>query len=141
MQKINLPNRVVLAVSYLTALLFVYAATSKLLDFENFQVQLGQSPLLSAFAKIIAYLIPIIEYGISIFLCISQFRIAGLLASTTLMTMFTIYIYIVLNYSSFVPCSCGGVLEKMTWDEHLIFNCIVLILNVVAVLLHRIKNV
>jgi hypothetical protein len=33
-------------------ILFVYAAVSKLLDFENFQAQLGQSPLLSPFADL-----------------------------------------------------------------------------------------
>ena len=42
-------------------LLFVYAAVSKLLDFENFQVQLGQSPLLSAFAGWVAWIVPIVE--------------------------------------------------------------------------------
>ena len=38
------------------------------------------------------------------------------------MSMFTAYIYILLNYSSFVPCSCGGILESLTWKEHMLFN-------------------
>jgi len=40
--------------AYLYVLLFVYAGISKLLDYENFTVQLGQSPLLSAYAGLIA---------------------------------------------------------------------------------------
>ena len=43
-------NGIIEIICLLYILLFVYAAVSKLLDFENFQVQLGQSPLLSAFA-------------------------------------------------------------------------------------------
>jgi hypothetical protein len=35
-------------------ILFTYAAISKLIDFENFQTQLGQSPLLSAYAASIS---------------------------------------------------------------------------------------
>lgn len=140
--KSSLPIKpiVVIAVSYFTALLFIYAATSKLLDFENFQLQLGQSPLLSAFAQLVALLVPICEYGIALLLFLPKFRIIGLLLSTALMTMFTVYIYIVLNYSSFVPCSCGGVLENMTWDEHLLFNVVILAFNVLAVLLPPLKN-
>jgi hypothetical protein len=35
---------------------------------------------------------------------------------------FTTYIILILNFSSFIPCSCGGILEKLGWTEHLIFN-------------------
>lgn len=45
----------VMAVSILLGLLFMYAAMSKMLDFENFQVQLAQSPLLSAYAGFVSY--------------------------------------------------------------------------------------
>ena len=49
------------AVIYFFIILFVYAAVSKLADFENFQVQVAQSPLLSAFATFIAYTTVITE--------------------------------------------------------------------------------
>ncbi len=115
-------------VSILLALLFIYAAASKLLDFANFQVQLAQSPLLSAYAGIISYLILIIEFLVAIALCLPISRLLALYASLALMAAFTIYIYLILNYSDFIPCSCGGILEKLGWKEHLIFNiCFVLL--------------
>lgn len=46
--------------------------------------------------------------------------------------MFTAYIIVILNYSSFVPCSCGGILEEMGWKEHLIFNIAFTILAAIA---------
>lgn len=127
----------VLVVAYLYILLFVYAAVSKLLDFETFTVQLAQSPLLSAYAGIIAWLVPGLEILISIFLMIPRYRRVALYASFFLMVMFTTYIVIILNFSDFIPCSCGGVLEKLGWGEHLIFNIVFIGLAAVAILLSK----
>ncbi|MEA9412635.1 MauE/DoxX family redox-associated membrane protein [Flavobacterium sp. PL02] len=122
-------------VCFLYILLFVYAAVSKLLDFENFRVQLGQSPLLSAFAGSIAWLVPILELLISLLLVLKRWRLIGLFAALSLMVMFTAYIYIILNYSSFIPCSCGGILEKLGWREHLFFNLVFIILAAADILI------
>ncbi|RTY78847.1 hypothetical protein EKL97_13725 [Flavobacterium sp. LS1P28] len=119
----------------LFVLLFVYAAVSKLLDFENFQVQLGQSPLLSAFAKYVAFAVPAIEVIIAILIIFPKYRLIGLFASFSLMILFTTYIYIILNYSSFVPCSCGGILEELGWMEHLIFNIVFVLLALIGIFL------
>ncbi|SHG26811.1 Uncharacterized membrane protein YphA, DoxX/SURF4 family [Flavobacterium segetis] len=118
-------------------LLFVYAAVSKLMDFENFQVQLGQSPLLSAFAGWLSWVVPIVELIIVLLLVFPKFRLAALLAAFSLMIMFTTYIVIILNFSSFVPCSCGGILEKMGWTEHLFFNIAFTVMALVGVVLHH----
>lgn len=116
---------------YLFILLFVYAATNKLLDFENFRIQLGQSPLLSAFASWVSIAVPLSEFIIVLLLLVPTLRFFGLFAFYFLMVMFTAYIYIILNYSAFVPCSCGGILEKMIWSQHLVFNfCFVLLAGV-----------
>lgn len=121
----------------LYVLLFVYAAVSKLLDFENFQVQLGQSPLLSAFAGFVAWSVPVVELLIAIMLLVPRFRLTALFASFSLMVMFTAYIFIILNYSSFIPCSCGGILEKLGWKEHLVFNMLFILLAIVGILILR----
>ena len=120
-------------VSILLALLFVYAAGSKLLDFENFQVQLAQSPLLSAYADVVSYSIITIEFIVAILLCLQNTRLIALYMSLGLMTAFTIYIYLILKYSEFIPCSCGGILEKLGWSEHLIFNICFVILAAIAI--------
>jgi uncharacterized membrane protein YphA (DoxX/SURF4 family) len=116
-------------------LLFVYAAVSKLLDFENFRVQLGQSPLLNIFASWLAWFVPFIELVIAIALCFYSMRFWALYASFVLMFLFTAYIYIILNYSSYVPCSCGGILEKLGWTEHLVFNIVFVALAIAGLFL------
>lgn len=105
-------------------LLFCYAATSKIIDFENFQIQLAQSPMLSGFAREISYAVPAAEYIIATLLIFPRYRYAAMHLSFALMMVFTAYIYIILNHSPYVPCSCGGVLDKLGWSEHFIFNCI-----------------
>jgi len=120
-------------VSLLFILLFVYAAASKILDFENFNVQLAQSPLLSAHAAWISKLVPVTEIFTVFLLVTPRYRITGLYCSLNLMIMFTVYIYIVLHFSSFVPCSCGGVLAKMSWNAHLLFNIIFVLLAMLAI--------
>lgn len=126
--------------SYLYTLLFLYAAVSKLLDFENFRVQLGQSPLLSAFASTVAVLVPAIEIIIALLLLTNKGRFIGLIGGTALMAMFSAYIYIILHYSAFVPCSCGGVLEKMDWNQHLIFNIAFVVMSAIAILIIPLNN-
>ncbi|SDI02296.1 Methylamine utilisation protein MauE [Flavobacterium omnivorum] len=137
--KLSVQNsRIVLSIiCQLYILLFVYAAVSKLLDFENFQVQLGQSPLLSSFAGSVAYVVPTLELIICGFLLSSRWRIIGLFAAYGLMVMFTAYIYIILNYSSFIPCSCGGILEDLSWNQHMFFNGVFIVLSVMAILLNN----
>lgn len=113
-------------------LLFVYAAVNKLLDFKNFQTQLGQSPVLSPFAEWIVWLIPTLEIAASIFLFLPKYRTLGLISALSLMVMFSVYIFIILHFGSFVPCSCGGILEKMNWRQHFIFNLFFVLLAAVA---------
>ncbi|WP_211362137.1 MauE/DoxX family redox-associated membrane protein [Aequorivita antarctica] len=134
-QNIKYTHLTIKSISLLYVLLFVYAAVSKLLDFETFTLQLAQSPLLSTYAGFISWGVPATEIVIAIFLIIPQFRIFALYASFLLMIMFTAYIYIILNFSDFIPCSCGGVLEKLNWTQHLIFNIVFIVLAGTAILL------
>lgn len=128
-------NIIVETICLLFILLFVYAGLSKLLDFENFRLQLGQSPIVSAFAGVIAWMIPALELLIALLLVLKGLRFTGLFCALSLMVMFTAYIFIILNYSSSVPCSCGGILEKMGWKEHLLFNVVFIVLAAAGILI------
>ena len=128
------------SVCSLYILLFVYAAVSKLLDFENFRVQLGQSPILSSYAGWLSWSVPALEIIISLLLWFQKTRLIGLFLAYGLMVLFTAYIFIILNYSASVPCSCGGILEKLGWSEHLLFNIAFAAIGIIAVLLYSRPN-
>ena len=124
----NLKNNIILAICYLYAFLFTYAAISKILDYHDFRIKLGQSPLLSAFAGYVAIGVPVLELIIVLMLIFPRWRISGLFTSFCLMIAFTAYIFIILNFSSNIPCSCGGILQDLGWNEHLIFNIVFILL-------------
>src|SRR5690606_19036051 len=122
-------------ICYLFLILFIYAAVTKLMEYEKFRVQVGQSPILTSLGDWVTPSVPAIELVLALMLFIPRFRLLALYASFGLMVMFTVYIFLILNYSPFVPCSCGGILEKMGWEEHLIFNIAFVLLAMVAILL------
>ena len=109
-------------ISIFFILLFCYASISKIMDFEKFQIQMTESPLLSTFAGFLPYVLVISEFIIAGLLCYRITQNAGLLASFILMLFFTGYIAHMLLTSENLPCSCGGILEKMSWTQHLYFN-------------------
>ena len=134
--KLLKPNRAFIIkeiIKYLCVVLFCYAAFSKILDFEQFRVQLGQSPMLSAFADYVAVGVPGIELMTVVFLMIPSLELTGLYSFYSLMVMFTTYIVFILNFTEFIPCSCGGVLESLGWKEHLIFNLFFIALSLVMI--------
>lgn len=124
-------------ISTLFVILFVYTAISKFMDFSVFREQIASSPVLKPVAGAAAFIVPGIELVVALLLLIPSQRLKGLYASLALMLVFTIYIIIILNFSEHIPCSCGGVIELMSWREHLVFNCVFILLAILAIWLSR----
>ncbi len=124
-------------ISYLLIVLFVYAGVSKLLAMEKFIVQIGQSPMLTNYALLVAWFVPVIELVIAALLMFEKTQLTGLYLSASLMTMFTVYIILASRFSDYVPCSCGGVIETLTWSQHLVFNFFFLGGAILGVMLDR----
>lgn len=120
------------AVSNFFVILFCYAAISKVLDFDNLQVQISASPLLNVSSQFLPSTIIIVELLIAGLLCYRKTRTAGLIGSFILMLIFTGYIALIIRTSKNLPCSCGGILEKMSWQQHLYFNIGCVVLTIIA---------
>lgn len=106
----------------LFVLLFMYTAIAKLQDIPKFTYVLGESPLIGKSAHIIGWAIPITELALTTLLFIPQTRTIGLISSTILMALFTGYIIYMLRFADKIPCSCGGVVEQLSWRGHLLLN-------------------
>lgn len=119
---------------FLFIILFAYAAFSKLIAFRMFSEQLAQSPFISEFSALVAWLIPSIELFVCGLLILPVYRRLGVLSFSILMLSFTMYIALMLTFSSHVPCICGGVISGLTWTQHLIFNAVFLIWGIVLLL-------
>ena len=74
-------------ICFLFILLFTYAAVTKLIDYQKFTVQIGQSPLLTDFAGVLAWAVPGVELLIAGMLAITRLRLVGLYAAFSLMVI------------------------------------------------------
>lgn len=133
-------NVAIVIICTLIIALFVYASTAKLLDYYNFKFGLSESPFIAPFANILAWAVPAGELLIAGMLLIPPLRLAGLYASFLLMTLFTVYIAAMLLSGSDIPCSCGGILENMSWDAHIVFNLAFVVLSAYGIYLKRKKR-
>lgn len=130
-------NRIVEIISGVFIFLFVYTAISKLLDYNNFKTVLNESPLIGNKAGLVALGLPFAEGLVSALLFVPRTRLWGLYGSAALMTMFTLYMAYIITFSPHLPCSCGGVLQQMTWNQHLIFNLVFLALSIIGIIVKR----
>lgn len=132
----NKKNLVIEIISSAFVILFIYAALSKWLEYDKFRFQIGQSPVLTGFEDIIVWSLPATEIVIALLLTTTRSRLVALYAAFTLMVMFTAYIIIITRFADYIPCSCGGVLSTLNWNEHLVFNIAFAALAAVAILIY-----
>lgn len=125
----------------LLILLYAYAAASKLGDYRDFKGQLYNQTFPHAWADVLVILLPALELLTAGLLFHPKTSAAGLLLSIGLLTLFTGYIVLVqLHFWDRVPCSCGGILNKMSWTIHLFFNLFFILLNLAAIRTGRQDN-
>lgn len=122
---------------FLCVLLFVYAALSKLIATGKFEAQIEPSPLIGSLAPIVVWAVPIWELLVAVCLMVPRWRKTGFYAFWTTMLLFTLYIVYIIFFSPTIPCSCGGILEKMRWGDHLVFNMLYLGLATWGIVLQR----
>jgi hypothetical protein len=126
------------SISALLIMLFLYASVSKFLDFTRFIGEMNNQPLPNSWTPFLVWTVPSVEIAISVALIFERTRMVGLIASLALMTLFTIYAgAILLHFFAYVPCSCGGVIRKLTWPQHLVFNLFFVALSVIGIILQR----
>lgn len=119
---------------YLLICLFLYAAITKGMEFQKFQVQLSSSPLVPVIlVKTTAILVISMELIIVGFLSVSALYLSGLLLSYSLMLFFSLYVFYLLNVPEFIPCACGGILGKMGHETHLFFNLAITFLSIISI--------
>jgi uncharacterized membrane protein YphA (DoxX/SURF4 family) len=124
-------------ICFLAAVLFYYTGITKLLHHSLFISQIGKSPLLVDFADWLSWVVPITELIIAVLLYVPCLRRWGLLATFGLMSSFTIYVGVILSRYDDLPCSCGGVIDLMSWQGHLVFNIVFTALAGVAIAFHH----
>lgn len=125
-------------ISSLLILLFLYASVSKWLAFKLFIGEMNNQPFPNWMTPFLVWSIPFIEVLIAIGLIFEKTRVQSFYASLFLMLAFTIYtVAILLHTFKYVPCSCGGVIRKLTWPQHLFFNLFFVGISILGIILKK----
>jgi hypothetical protein len=125
-------------ISSLLILLFLYASVSKWLAFKTFIGEMNNQPFPNWMTPFLVWSIPFIEVLIAIGLIFEKTRVQSFYASLFLMLAFTIYtVAILLHAFKYVPCSCGGVIRKLTWPQHLFFNLFFVGISILGIILKK----
>ena len=125
-------------IACLLIMLFLYASISKFLDFTRFINDMNNQPLPKLLTPFLVWTIPFLEIAISIALIFERSRLMGFYASLILMIQFTIYTgSVLLHFFHYVPCSCGGVIRKLTWNQHIVLNLFFVGLALTGIILQR----
>jgi uncharacterized membrane protein YphA (DoxX/SURF4 family) len=122
---------------FLYAALFLYTGISKLMEYSVFKDQIAESPILAPIALPLAAGLPWLEFAVTALLIVPRWRLQGFYASFILMTLFTLYIIGILLFNEKLPCSCGGILQQLSWSQHLIFNGIFIVLAIMGMVLQN----
>jgi putative oxidoreductase len=121
-------------ISFFLILMFTYATASKLIAFRSFRMQMLVQPVPKWSVAYLIILVPLTEIITIFFLLFKKTKIAGFYASAFLMLLFTVYVGLAMTgaYGS-IPCSCGGVIGKLNWQQHFAFNLIFLSLSIYGI--------
>jgi hypothetical protein len=120
-------------ISSIFIFLFIYTALSKFLEFPKFIHVLGSSPLIGPYNYLVAWTIPLFELAVAVLLFLPATKRLGMYCALTLLALFTVYVGYMITFVPHLPCSCGGVIQKMGWRTHLIFNSVLTALSFLGV--------
>lgn len=126
-------------ITSLVILLFMYTAISKLIGYNKFvfQMRLTPIPFMWYVAPVLGIVLPIFEIVLTGLIFFDRTRLIGFWTSLVLMFLFEGYIFWMklVEYQTGVklPCTCGGIISKMSWTTHFIFNAVFIVLMIIAI--------
>ncbi|GAA5038956.1 hypothetical protein GCM10011506_37460 [Marivirga lumbricoides] len=122
----------------LISFLFLVAIFKQMLRKDEFINSLYQSSILSqSYIEEISLINPIALIIILLLILIPKYRDTGVILSVFLMLNYTIYLILLLRLSQSRPCSCAGVFEFLSIEQHILLNGI--ILGIGMIVLFKIK--
>lgn len=101
----------------------IYTASAKLLNFPHYVSSMRSQPLPTLLRLPLTYLIPVLEVLFALFIMVKGLRRTGLLTTSILLLLFTVYVgYIKISGYEATTCPCGGLFSSLNWNQHLYVN-------------------
>ncbi|TCC99990.1 MauE/DoxX family redox-associated membrane protein [Pedobacter psychroterrae] len=137
-RKVGKYEVIITVIATMLALLFLYAALSKLLDYDTSKREMLNQVFPRGISLILVWLVPVVELLIVQTLLFRSTRLMGMYFSSGLLILFSLYISITMSGAfGRIPCSCGGILKHMSYWTHLGFNVIFIVMAVLGIALEK----
>lgn len=122
----SVSGRLPVTILYSYAFLYMYTGYDKLQSMGSFTKGIKSIPYLGQYAVYIGWSVPILEMLLAVLLIFPFIKLQrmALWASVVLMGVFTVYLFLMMQFVPGRLCYCGGVIESMSWITHLIFNLV-----------------
>jgi hypothetical protein len=134
----SITNDLVAGIRLILSVVFLYAAIMKGMDFPNFVTEMKKSPLLEPYdTLVVGIIVLVLEIITALLLAFKKTENFGLYFSFFIMLMFSIYLSLLFFTYQNPPCSCGGILGRMPYPVHIVFNITLTSLSLVAIILNR----
>ncbi|PZR27306.1 MAG: hypothetical protein DI535_10785 [Citrobacter freundii] len=135
--KIRATIIIVNAIAALLIFVFAYTVISKFFNYQIFQFNLKEAPLVGDNAPFVAVFLSVIN-SIPVFLLTIPFtRKAGFIYSFILLFLYAAYLSYALLVAHQLPCSCSGIVPWLNWKNHLWVNLVLATLSVIALLFSK----
>lgn len=129
-------KHIITVIVFLISMLFIYAAIFKAMDYSLFISDMSKSPLLVKYdMNLLAPVVIGTEFLIVALLNFPVTRKTGFFLSFFVMAIFSLYLSTLYFFFTNIPCSCGGILGKMPYPVHIVFNICFTVLSGTGVLL------
>ncbi|WP_187248587.1 MauE/DoxX family redox-associated membrane protein, partial [Mesonia sp. K4-1] len=114
-------NSLVILISILV-LLFTYIGINQLIFRDDFELNLLNSSLLpipEMWVSLLSWFIPLLELLAVFLLLWVRSQYIGIYLAIFLLLMYTCYNLGILYIAPYIPCSCGGMLGFLSWQQQL----------------------
>ncbi len=122
-------------VRYAFILLWGYASITKLYNWKLSRTEMHMQIFPAWIGDILFWLIPLSELILILLLMNRAKTVTGIMLSTILIGLFTVYLLIGLTGIMGEPCICAGILKGKSATIHIIFNMVFVIFGIIALVL------
>lgn len=132
-------QKVVAEIIYLFLIsFFCYTALNKFLNINSFRINMIKTSIFDKDVVFyLSYFVIFIEFLVVLILLIN--KIKGLIMFSFLMLVFTLYISYLNFKGLYEVCGCGGILNGLDYNYHLIINITLIFSSIYCLLISNIK--
>ncbi|WP_409514621.1 MauE/DoxX family redox-associated membrane protein [Chryseobacterium sp.] len=133
-------NLIAEIVIFLLLLMWAYTFVSKVLDFDTFRRQINGAYLLSSLGSPLPYILQVLHLSLVILLIKKSWRKVGLITSLSVLLLYTVYLIYILKFAPSIPCSCISLYSALNWNDQLLINLALLVLNIIGLIMFSFKR-